>query len=91
MALAQLHRSGCDSHRFLLAVLTGAKRFAQANWLRGDEALRNLLDVEHFPNDETIRNLFKQFSMGYLQRFFAPLAEWQMERLPQRSESYMLD
>ena len=76
---------------FLLAVLTGAKRFAQANWLRGDEALRKLLDVERLPTDDTIRNLFKQFSMGHVQRFFSPLAEWQMQRLPQRSEGYTLD
>src|SRR5450755_2312790 len=76
---------------FLLAVLTGAKRFAQANWLRGDEALRKLLGLERFPTDDTIRNLFKQFSMGHVQRFFPPLAQWQMERLPQRSEGYTLD
>jgi hypothetical protein len=76
---------------FLLAVLTGAKRFAQANWLRGDEALRKLLGLKRFPTDDTIRNLFKQFSMGHVQRFFTPLAEWQMERLPRREDGYTLD
>jgi hypothetical protein len=76
---------------FLLAVLTGAKRFAQANWLRGDEALRKLLGLKRFPTDDTIRNLFKQFSMGHVQRFFTPLAEWQMERLPRREDGCTLD
>ena len=76
---------------FLLSVLTGAKRFAHANWLRGDEALRKLLGLERFPTDDTIRNLFKQFTMGHVQRFFPALAEWQMQRLPQRSEGYTLD
>jgi hypothetical protein len=29
--------------------------------------------------------------MGQVQRLYEPLAEWQMERLPQRSEGYTLD
>jgi hypothetical protein len=62
---------------FLISVLVGAERFAHANWLRGDEALRQLLGLDRFPTDDTIRNLFKQFSMGHVQRFFAPLAEFQ--------------
>jgi hypothetical protein len=58
---------------FLISVLLGAKRFAHANWLRGDEALRQLLGLDRFPIDDTIRNLFNQFSMGHVQRFFTPL------------------
>lgn len=76
---------------FLMAVLVGARRFAHANWLRGDRALHALLGLHRFPCDDTIRNLFRRFSMGDVHRFFAPLAEWQMERLPQRSEGYSLD
>lgn len=76
---------------FLIAVLVGAKRFAHANWLRGDEALQKLLGLPRCPTDDTIRNLFKQFSMGHVQRLFTPLAEWQMERLPRREEGYSLD
>jgi hypothetical protein len=40
--------------------------------------------VKRFPTDDTIRNLFRKFGMGQVQRFFEPLAEWQMQRLPQR-------
>ena len=29
--------------------------------------------------------------MGEVQRLFEPLAEWQMQRLPRRSEGYTLD
>jgi Transposase DDE domain group 1 len=76
---------------FLVAVLAGAKRFAPANWLRGDRALPALLGIERFPTDDTIRNLFRSFTMGNVQRFFEPLSEWQMERLPQRPEGYSLD
>jgi hypothetical protein len=76
---------------FLMAVLTGARRFAHAGLLRGDRALHALLGLERFPTDDTIRNLFRKFGMGHVQRLYEPLAEWQMERLPQRSEGYTLD
>lgn len=76
---------------FLIAVLLGAKRFAHTNWLRGDHALHALLGLKRFPSDDTIRNLFRQFTMGNVERLFAPLFEWQMERLPVRAEGYSLD
>jgi hypothetical protein len=76
---------------FLMSVLLGARRFAHASLLRGDRALQALLGLERFPTDDTIRNLFRKFGMGQVQRLFEPLAEWQMQRLPQRSEGYTLD
>src|SRR6516165_4818093 len=76
---------------FLVAVLTGARRFAHAGVLRGDRALHALLGLERFPTDDTIRNLFRRFTMGQVQRLFEPLAEWQMERLPRHSQGYTLD
>jgi hypothetical protein len=76
---------------FLMAVLVGAKRFAHANWLRGDRALHALLGIDRFPTDDTIRNLFRRFTMGNVQRLFEPLTQWQMERVPCRSEGYTLD
>ena len=76
---------------FLIAVLVGAKRFAHAAVLRRDQALHALLGIERFPIDDTIRNLFGKFSMGHVQRLYAPLAEWQMERLPVRPDGYTLD
>src|SRR3954463_761093 len=76
---------------FLISVLVGARRFAHASLLRGDRALHALLGLERFPTDDTIRNLFRRFGMGEVQRLFAPLAEWQMQRLPLRVEGYTLD
>ena len=49
------------------------------------------MGLERFPTDDTIRNLFRRFGMGEVQRLFAPLAEWQMQRLPHRAEGYTLD
>ena len=76
---------------FLVSVLVGARRFAHANMLRGDRALHALLGMDRFPTDDTIRNLFRRFGMGQVQRLFEPLAEWPMQRLPQRPEGDTLD
>jgi hypothetical protein len=46
--------------------------------------LHALLDMDRFPTDDTIRNLFRAFGMGEVQRFYEPMAEWLMQRLPQR-------
>src|ERR1700720_2728519 len=69
---------------FLISVLVGARRFAHASWLRGDRALHALLSMDRFPTDDTIRNLFRAFGMGEVQRFYEPMGEWLMQRLPQR-------
>jgi len=76
---------------FLGSVLVGARRFAHASLPRGDRALHALLGMERFPTDDTIRNLFRAFGMGQVQRLYAPLAEWQMQRLPPRQDGYTLD
>jgi hypothetical protein len=81
----------CTFTAFLVSVLVGARRFAHASLLRGDRAIHALLGMDRFPTDDTIRNLFRQFGMGQVQRLFEPLAEWQMQRLPQRPEGYTLD
>src|SRR5713226_6542716 len=76
---------------FLVSVLCGARRFAHASLLRGDRALHALLGLDRFPTDDTIRNLFRRFGMGEVQRLYEPLSEWQMQHLPQRPEGYSLD
>lgn len=76
---------------FLVSVLTGARRFAHAAWLRGDKALHAVLGVQRFPTDDTICNLFRRFTMGNVQRLFEPLKQWEMERLPVRDDGYSLD
>ena len=76
---------------FLMSVLVGARRFAHASLLRGDRALHVLLGMDRFPTDDTIRNLFRAFGMGEVQRFYEPMAEWLMQRLPQREGGYTLD
>jgi hypothetical protein len=76
---------------FLVSVLVGARRFAHASLLRGDRALHALLGIDRFPTDDTIRNLFRAFGMGQVQRFHEPMAEWLMQRLPPRHDGYSLD
>jgi len=79
------------NHIFTAFLLVGARRFAHASLLRGDRALHALMGLERFPTDDTIRNLFRAFGMSQVQRLYEPLAEWQMQRLPQREEGYTLD
>jgi hypothetical protein len=76
---------------FLTCVLAGARRFAHTAILRSDQALHALLGAARFPTDDTIRNLFREFTMGHVQRLYEPLSEWQMERLPVRPDGYTLD
>jgi len=54
---------------FLLAVVTGASRFTQADWLRGDRALHAILGIKRFPGDETVRAFFRSFTQPTLRRF----------------------
>jgi hypothetical protein len=76
---------------FLISVLVGARRFAHAEWLRGDAALHALLGMKRFPTDDTIRNLFKRFRQRMVVEFYEPLWAWQLARLPKRSRDYSLD
>ena len=74
---------------FLLGVAAGARRFAHLQMLRCDEALRQLCGVEAFPSDDTVRNFFRRFGLGEVQRFFLPLWQWLLEQ--QSARSCLLD
>ena len=76
---------------FLLAVATGARRFAHTALLRADKGLHALLGMRRFPTDDTIGNLFKRFRQGLGVKFYEPLWAWQLSRLPQRAGGYSLD
>jgi hypothetical protein len=76
---------------FLLAVATGARRFAHTALLRADKGLHALLGMRRFPTDDTIRNLFKRFRQSLVVKFYEPLWAWQLSRLPQRAGGYSLD
>ena len=70
---------------FVVAVVVGARRFAQAGLVKADQALQGVLGLKRFPTDDTIRNLFKRFTQGAVYRFYSGLWEWQLgwlERLP---------
>jgi hypothetical protein len=76
---------------FLMAVVTGARRFAHTAVLRTDKALHALLGIERFPTDDTIRNLFKRFRQGLVVQFYEPLWAWQLARVPKSVGGYSLD
>jgi hypothetical protein len=76
---------------FLVSVLSGARRFAHAGLLRLDKAMHCLLGIARFPTDDTMRNLFKRFNQAKVSEFYSGLTQWQLQRLPERSEGYSLD
>ena len=61
---------------FLFAVVTGASRFAHADWLRGDRALHAVLGIARFPGDDTVRNFFWRFTQRQIEEFWRPLWRW---------------
>jgi len=76
---------------FMVAVITGARRFAHAQWLRADHALHAMLGMERFPCDDTIRNFFARFSQASVEGFWRPIWKWSLERLTPCSEGFHLD
>ena len=76
---------------FVFSVVAGARRFAHTNLLRADKALHAMVGWKRFPCDDTIRNFFRRFGMGEIQRFFPPLWQWLLSRLPSRPDGYTLD
>jgi hypothetical protein len=76
---------------FVISVVVGARRFAQAGLLKADQALQRVMGIKRFPTDDTIRNLFKRFSQGAVYRFYSVLWGWQLERLEPRAEGWSLD
>lgn len=76
---------------FVVAVVVGARRFAQAGLVKADQALQGVLGLPRFPTDDTIRNLFKRFNQGAVYRFYSVLWDWQLGRLEARVEGWSLD
>jgi Transposase DDE domain group 1 len=76
---------------FMMAVVTGGRRFAHTQWLRADHALHAMLGMERFPGDDTIRNFFARFSQCTIEAFWRPLWKWSLEKLTPRSEGFHLD
>lgn len=76
---------------FMLSVIAGAQRFAQANQLRADRALHALLGMKRFPSDDTILNYFRRFSQAGIEGFWRPLWRWLIGRLPGLEQGFSLD
>lgn len=76
---------------FVVSVVVGARRFAQAGLVKADKALHGVLGLKRFPTDDTIRNLFKRFNQGAVYRFYSGLWAWQLRRLEPRDGGWSLD
>jgi Transposase DDE domain group 1 len=76
---------------FIMAVLTGASRFAHTDWLRADRALHALLGILRFPGTDTVRNFFLRFTQAHIQSFWRPLWRWLLAMLSCPKEGLHLD
>jgi hypothetical protein len=76
---------------FWLAVAAGARRFAHVQGLRCDEALRRLCGIARMPGDDTVRNFFRRFKQGEIERFFPPLWRKLLAQLPAQRCTLDLD
>ncbi len=61
---------------FLFAVVTGASRFAHADWLRGDRAWHAMPGFRRFPGDDTVRRFFRRYTQRQTEAFWRPLWAW---------------
>ena len=76
---------------FMIAVVTGASRFAHTDWLRGDRALHAVLGILRFPGTDTVRNFFLRFTQAHIQAFWRPLWGWLLSMLACPKEGFHLD
>jgi len=76
---------------FLTSVLAGARRFSHTAVVRSDDALHAMMGIERFPSDDSFRNFFKRFDIGGVARFFHPMWEWMIGRLPDMAYSLDMD
>lgn len=76
---------------FMVAVVSGARRFAHTQWLRADHVLHAMLGMERFPGDDTVRNFFARFSQATIEAFWRPLWKWSLEKLTPCSAGFHLD
>ena len=76
---------------FVVAVVTGARRFAHCQWLRADHGLHALLGLERFPGDDTIRNFFLRFTQAQIEAFWRPLWRWLLRLLACPQAGFSLD
>ena len=76
---------------FWLGVMAGARRFAHLQMLRCDRALQQLCGVRAFPGDDTVRNFFRRFGAGEVERFFPALWRWFFALIPPSPRMLDLD
>lgn len=76
---------------FMVAVVAGASRFAQCQWLRADHVLHAMLGIERFPGDDTIRNFFLRFTQAQIEAFWRPLWRWLLRLVACPKAGFSLD
>jgi hypothetical protein len=77
---------------FMIGLLSGAKQLAQVAWLRRDELLPELLQIQRIGSQPTFTRFFQGFrSAGGNLAVFRGLWHWCADRLRSRPGGYTLD
>lgn len=76
---------------FVVAVVSGASRFAHTDWLRADRALHAVLGILRFPGNDTVLNFFRRFTQGHIEGFWRPLWRWTLTLPICPAEGFFLD
>ena len=77
---------------FLVGILAGARKLTQVGYLRGDQVLARMLQIQRIPSQSTLSRFFLRFK-GAAQNLnvFDSLWRFGLERLPSRPGGYTLD
>ena len=61
---------------FMLNVWIGASRFCHCDWIRNDEVLKQIFDLQSLPSQSTYSRFFGRFSQARNNRVFPELQTW---------------
>lgn len=76
---------------FMAGILTGSRRLAHIERLRGDVGVKEILGLPRIVSDTTLGRFFNRFSVGTVQSVFERLMRWQLGLIPLSGEVLDLD
>ena len=65
---------------FWLSIFTGGNRFSHTDWLRYDETLQSIFEIEKLPSSSTYNRFFYKFDIEKNSEVFPQLQQWFMDQ-----------
>jgi hypothetical protein len=76
---------------FMAGILTGSRRLAHIERLRGDAGVKEILGIPRIVSDTTLGRFFNRFGPAVVQSVFEHLMRWQLGLIPLAGEVLDLD